>query len=476
MLVVVVRRLLLTLYALAMFSNLLAQPKVSLSGKHIDRIQEVTQGKDRLNLYRKYYTKDSTKSARKLERSQRKKWDSLVRVTNGAAKLERVVEDMPHIATNFLALDFELGDIFKVQDFDSASYELKNRPHLKKHLKEHYNLSDPEIEAFAKGDTTIRSRVKRQSTEFYDERSLRLSQGQQKQIEILRASYGRYSPETIQYVAFLKDSVDRMDSLTSIAEVVAGRTSESLEGQVGGLADLDKFHSGRSELEALSKSNESYTEQLKDIRNPADLKGKGIDELVQQREGLLDRVSFLKGKFSTLLNSNDLSSGIKAKSLEGVPLRHRWVIGGNFNIVSTAPFMLDLAPQFGYRIDKRFQVGVSGIYRTTFVDTVNWSNAISPQRYGFSAFASYGLIGNFFGYAEWERTANYVKNAADNGSTAWTSSLLVGVGRTFRVHPKVKGSILILGNLLHENGESPYHSPLVVKTGFQLTQLALMKK
>ncbi len=458
-----------------------AQPSILLSAKHVEKVNSATSGIKRLKLYRKLYSRDSVMRLRKLERIQGKNWDSLARATRKAARLEK---DVGMIPVELPGPDFELARTLATLDADSGVQLLRaqrlQKPELRKYLKDNYGLSDLEIGALAKGDTAVRSKFKNQLEKQLNSNSLGLSHGQRKQIELLRASYGKYSTEAMQYVAFLKDSIYGFDSLKSVAATTAMQSSPGFKGSVAGLVDFEELKAGQSELTEYKKTIEGYNNQLKEFNNNPDaIKKRGIAEMVEQKQrlsGFQSKIADLKGEYSTLLNSNDLSTGIKAKSLTGTPLRERWVVGGNFNIPSTIPFMLDLSLQFGYRIDKRFQVGISGIYRATFVDTVNWSNAISPERYGYSAFSSYGLMGNFFGYSEWENTVSYVKSAADNGNNAWVSSLLVGVGRTFNIHPKVKGSILILGNVLHENGKSPYHSPLVVKTGFQLTQLALMKK
>jgi hypothetical protein len=453
------------------------QPQLSLSPKHITKIQSATTGTDRLKLYRKYFSRDSAKHVRRLEKLHKKKWDSLVRVARKTGR-SPIKEYVPEELPVSLALDMEL---IRQEDFSSGKTLADSTvsPKLRQHLVKNYGLSDTEVSAFISGDTLLRRRVQKRAGELLTPDWKQMSQGQVKQLELVQKTGGAYSKEAIQYVAFLKDSVHRLDSMKVIAEAQAESAALQIESSLASMGNLSQLNAGMKELDDYRSSMEEYRDIAADLKNPEDLKKEAVEQLVDQREklkGLSNRITGLKGKFATLLNSNDLSTGIKAKSLAGRPVRERWVIGGNFNIVSTAPFMLDLGLQFGYRIDKRFQVGVSGIYRATFVDTVNWSNAISPERYGYGAFASYGLMGNFFGYTEWERTASVVRSGADQATTAWVSSFLVGIGRKFNLHPKVSGSLLILGNLLHENGQSPYHSPLVIKTGFQLTPLALMKR
>lgn len=449
-----------------------------LSSRHLQKINAASTGADRLKAYRKYFSKDSARHFRRLERLYRKKWDSTLRVVRkghkirGAEQLERTVE---------YTLDAELARRLGLMDNDG----LNRKPEigelaadLKEHLTRKYGLSDPEIQAFARGDTAVIEKAKNLVMKQASPARL-LSQGQRTQLEALQKTGGTYSQESLQYVGFLKDSVRRLDSLETIAGTLAQRHEMATEHFLGGVTDLNELKSYQSELHTYRSSLEQYRSQMEVARNPSNLKEKSAEALAEQKErlsGWMNKVVDLKGKYSTLINSNDLSTGIKAKSLAGTPFRQRWVIGGNFNIASTSPFTLDLSLQLGYRIDKRFQAGVSGVYRASFVETANLTNAISPERYGYSIFSSYGLIGNFFGYAEWEHTTNYVISDSDTRTTAWVSSLLFGIGRTFNVHPKVKGSILILGNLLHENGKSPYHSPLVIKTGFQLTELALMRR
>ncbi len=449
----------------------------SLSPKHIAKVEAATKGVDRLKLYRKYFSRDSAKHVRRLERLHKKKWDSLVKVTTKSSR-NPIKEHLPGELSKGLALDSELYRQLNgasVPPLKDSTISLK----LRQHLAADYGLSDTEVSAFTSGDSTLRKKVLRQAQENLTPDWKQMSQGQVKQLELVQNTGGAYSKEAIQYVAFLKDSVHRLDSMKATAEAQAESAAPQIESSLASMGNLSQLDPGMKELDDYRSSMEEYRDMAADLKNPEDLKKEAVEQIVDQREklkGLTNQITGLKNKFATLLNSNDLSTGIKAKSLAGRPVRERWVIGGNFNIVSTAPFMLDMGLQFGYRIDKRFQVGISGIYRATFVDTVNWSNAISPDRYGYGAFASYGLMGNFFGYTEWERTASVVRSGADQATKAWVSSFLVGIGRKFNLHPKVSGSLLILGNLLHENGQSPYHSPLVIKTGFQLTTLALMKR
>ena len=366
-------------------------------------------------------------------------------------------------------------------------------------LQSKYGLNPAEAKQYLSGDSSARKKLALKGLTTAKEKSINsLPPGQRKQMESYQKEFGQYSPEVKQYLVFLKDSVDHMDTI----KAMAGKRSEALaskmiDEKLGGGGATQQLNEYNKQLEEMKNTPQQYKKQLDDYKDPEKLKAAAKEKAQEQAlekfaaqvdkvQSLMSKMSKLKGKYSTLLNSNDLSTGIKAKSLEGRPLRERWVIGGNFNIVNTTPFMIDLSPQFGYRIDKKFQVGVSAIYRATFVDSVKVSNSISPERYGYSVFSSYSLILNIFAYGEFERAISLVKQTpvasplstkpSDPQFKQWTSSLLIGVGRKFSIHPKVSGTVLFLWNPLHENGKTPYHDAFIIKTGIHLSELGLMKK
>jgi hypothetical protein len=520
--------------------------KVSLSPKHLTKINEGKSAREKLKKYRKFFSKDSAKQMRKLNKQLQRKYDSSIRVMLKEQKLAKLMEKrgiklpidtievlkqyaslIPKDSASWHSLEnkglieietkalaalpadqkgelqalhdqyglskdvlkkFLAGDSTTKREMKaklatlSKDKGIENLSQMKqvKELQSTYGFSINEARGYLSGDSATRKKVKVQALQKAKEKSLAsLPSGQRKQVEAFQKEYGPYSKEVKQYLFFLKDSVDHSDKL----KAMVAKNAKELANKFGG-REIAQFNALDKKMAEIKAMPDQYKKQVDQYKDPAkvkeEAKQKAAEQLSQLEavKGVQNKMGLAKKKFSTLLNSNDLSTGIKEKSLKGRPLRERWVIGGNFNIANTAPLMIDLSPQFGYRINKKFQIGVSGIYRAKFVDSVRVSNAVSADVRGYSAFATYGLMLNFFAYAEFERTSSTVKQQSldPKGSVQWVNSALVGIGRQFRLHPKVNASVLLLWNPLHENGKSPYHDAFVIKTGFQLSELALFKK
>ena len=520
--------------------------KVTLSPKHVAKINAGKSATVKLKKYRKYYSKDSAKQMKKLNKQLQHKYDSSTRAMLKEQKLARLMEkkgikppiDTLEILKQYASLlprdssswdslrskgltkiesktlealspeqkselkalhdqyglsknvlkDFLAGDSTAKKEIKvklaalSKDKGIENMAQQKqlKELQSKYGFSISEARGYLSGDSAARKKMKTQVLQKAKEKSVAaLPPGQRAQMEAFQKEYGPYSKEAKQYLFFLKDSVDRSDTL----KAMAARSAKDLAAKFGGseVAQFNAFDKKMAEMKSMPDQYKAQVDQYKDPEKvKAEAKQKAAEQLSQLDlvKGVQKKMSLMKNKYSTLLNSNDLSTGIKEKSLQGRPLRERLVIGGNFNIASTSPLMLDLSPQLGYRINKRFQVGASGIYRVKFVDSVRVSNAVPSNVCGYSVFATYGLMLNFFAYGEFERTTATVKQQSldPKGSNQWTNSALVGIGRQFRLHPKVNASVLLLWNPLHVNGKSPYHDAFVIKTGFQLSELSLMKK
>lgn len=452
---------------------------INLSPKHLTKINESKSAHQKLKKYKKFYSRDSARQLKKLNAFYKRKYDSTNRALLKEQKFTRLLEkkgfkppiDSVEILNQYAAL------LSKDTTLNLRSRALAE---AEKKVLDRLPPSVTPFSSFSLQDSAALKKMKMQALQQAKEKSLAsLPPGQQKQAREIQSEFGEYSKEAKQYLVFLKDSVDRLDTLKAMAVKHATEQANSLaEGQMN---QLNPFNKSLTELKS---TPDQYKQQVDDLRDTAKIKEAArqkAQELLTQNsyiKSVQSKMGLLKNKYSTLLNSNDLSTGIKEKSLKGRPLRERWVIGGNFNIVNFTPLMIDLAPQFGYRINKRFQVGVSGVYRAKFVDSVRVSNAVPSNVYGYSVFASYAIILNFFAYAEFERTTSTAKLQVNDakGESIWINSALVGIGRQFKIHKKVNGSVLLLWNPLHVNGKSPYHEAFVIKTGFQLSELSLLKK
>jgi hypothetical protein len=58
----------------------------------------------------------------------------------------------------------------------------------------------------------------------------------------------------------------------------------------------------------------------------------------------------------------------------------------------------------------------------------------------------------------------------------WSPAAFLGVGRKFAVHKKVDMTVVAMYNFLHKTGDPIYPRPFVVRFGFQLSEIAFLKK
>lgn len=281
----------------------------------------------------------------------------------------------------------------------------------------------------------------------------------------------------------------RSDSLSAAPQQYAQKGAGAVESQVSDRDEVDVFKDQKEELEALKNRPTSYASDVESYQDKEKLKEEALQRakeeamvhFVNNQEALgaaQKKIRVLQRKYSSVLNSNDLSTAVKRTSLKGRPFRERLFIGGNFNVNSLEPVSIDASPQVGYKFNKKFIVGIGGTYRHTFgKDTISSLPAIPDNSYGYRAFTSYDVFANFFIYGEYERMTKEIRaSGTDKSSTQWVDGLLLGVGREFSVHRKVNMTIMVLYNFLHDPQNAIYPKPWTVKLGFQLSDLAMLKK
>ena len=476
--------------------------KFNLSPRHLAKIEKGKSAQQKLKAYRKFMHKDSARHLRKLNKYWQKKWDSIARVTVKKEKLARLAKksglklpiDTTGLLHQYAALlpndSTSKEDVLKMGEKAMEKLPQAQKQEVEE-LKRKFGAQSSEVKLFFTAlhakDSASKKKLTKEGLNQAKEKALAsMPPAQRKQLEQLQSQYGSYSKEVSGYLGYLQDSVKWRDTLKVVAsQKLESMANELATQQVGG--QLDEVNAAQKELEQIKDTQLDYQKKATEYQNVEKLKTDGKAKLKQEGlersllyaskfKSVTEQMGKLKGKYSSLLNSDDLSTGVKEKSLAGTPLRDRWIFGGNFNIENTAPLLIDISPMFGYKIDKKLQVGFTGVFRSSFTDSARVVQySFSPKRIGYGAFISYNLILNFFGYAEFERTRILVKNP-DGSHQQWVNSLLVGVGRKLTLHPKLKGTVLFLWNPLHKNGLSPYHDAFVIKTGFQLSELGLLKK
>ena len=261
---------------------------------------------------------------------------------------------------------------------------------------------------------------------------------------------------------------------------------QELQSKIGLTKEFQELQAKTAELEhfkALSqKYGEDYARQYKEMDRQRLLDhAKEIgaqafpehQEKVQQVQGKFQK---LKKKYSKLADARDLSTGVKRNSLKEEPFKKRLHWGGTFQIVPSysqggslqnafeSPTSLDFSPILGYRINKKLRAGVGGTYRALLeIDDFQADH----QVYGWRSYLEYFPIESFYLHSEYEAMNNRVAtpNATSETTRQWTRGALIGIGKEYPLFKGVKGQVMILYNVLHEFGESPYKKPFMVRFG-----------
>ncbi|HMR56810.1 MAG TPA: hypothetical protein PKC10_05790, partial [Cyclobacteriaceae bacterium] len=198
-------------------------------------------------------------------------------------------------------------------------------------------------------------------------------------------------------------------------------------------------------------------------------------EYINNNPQLLNEVKrktdWLMKRYSTVVNSNDLSTAVKKTSLSGRTFKERLVVAPNFQILNLEPVSLDFVPQLGYRFTSRFTIGFGGTYRQTFNDVPT----LAPDVIGGKLFSSYDVIKSFFGYAEYAQNSPGMSTQEGKSKRIWKDALLLGAGRRFAIHRKLDMTMTALYNVFHKSPDPIYPRAFMIRVGFQLSDVALVK-
>ena len=84
---------------------------------------------------------------------------------------------------------------------------------------------------------------------------------------------------------------------------------------------------------------------------------------------------------------------------------------------------------------------------------------------------------HFFAYGEYEyMNTQAVDSTSDVRDRQWVSTLQLGVGRKFSIHPMVQGQVVVVYNFLHDPARPVYPRPWSIRVGFSLSELAMLKR
>lgn len=282
--------------------------------------------------------------------------------------------------------------------------------------------------------------------------------------------YGKYLDDAQQ----LKDSASLDYVGKRLEEEVVREASEMDE-----ISALQEHQNGMGGLEELQQSPDELLASEMPVDNPQDaVKNLANEELVRNIEAVTaaqGEMQKLKKKYSSVLNSNDLSTAVKRSSLEDKNLLQRLIFNGNFQVQSYKPITLDASPTLGYRINKLFHLGAGFHWRYTFKDSVNLN--IPESNIGYKAYVSHDVFRNFFGYSEYENQRMKQENSfTDKQQYDWQEAWHIGLGRIISINNLLDAQVLVLYNLLHNPMDPLYPSPWNIRVGVQVKSERLLKK
>lgn len=267
----------------------------------------------------------------------------------------------------------------------------------------------------------------------------------------------------------------------SLLQVGVSRLEKEAQSQLMGADGFESYQKQLNQYTQMESQYKGYLNDLQDSTARKEMAKKKAEEMAMQYisenpsilEGVQKKMSLLMKKYSTIVNSNDLSTAVKRTSLSGRTFSERLVIATNFQLLSIDPFSVDLAPQIGYRFNSLFSLGLGGTYRKTFNDSIP---SLSPEVFGYKAFVSYDILNSFFAYGEYAQNSPGVTVKEGISQRIWKPAALLGVGRRFSLHKNVDMTVVALYNFIHSPGDPVYPRPFMVRFGFQLSDVALLKK
>ncbi len=488
-----------------------------ISPKHKRKLEKVKDAAQRDKLLAKFLRKDSIKYQKKVANRIKKNWkktlsDSLNHrigksdIIGDSLKLQQTKQNalrdlkdkhnIPDVPTDSTivdeaksgikrALKDSLDNYIDVPDLaiDSSKVDqVKSRikSEGKEKLENELGLSIPDVAIDSTTTNQVTSELKSKGKQALqnelgtDIPAIKIDSTTQDQVKSELKSRGKKALQEELGTDIPDITVDSttMDQLAKEAEKRAIEAMKQ-KGDIGALEDIPTD----SELGQLSKYKdqiEQTQQQLKQGLAKQKIKEKMaasarkfIQENASQISEVQSKMGELKKKYSYVPNSNDLSTAKKRSSLKGESLWKRLVIGGNFSVSKTNPLRIDLSPVIGYKINKLFEVGVTGAYRTQFKADKSGVTQNGEEVYGFSLFADHMVFKNFFGHLEGESLRTNT-GTPENQMREWKQTLLVGIGRKFNVAKWLEMQALVLYNPLHDNTDGIYNSPVVFKTGIRV--------
>ena len=426
--------------------------KVSISDKHKNKLEKVNSPAKKLKKYRKYYSRDSSKTMKRQMKLVKQKSDSLF----GAYKhmLRSGIPDSVGISnqySQFLRKDVLDSGALIVRGQDLVKGQ--GRSYLSG-LKEYEKiglLSDkyPELANWLKA---------------YGNNPGMLSQ--------LPDSVLTYSQETAKAIPErVEKRISRLDEFTEF-DKQSGQLMKSVDDLRG-----QYKNNGQQYLDQARQHTDLDHLKSEGIKLGADYTRDFITENIDQIGGLNNKLADLKKKYASISNSDDMGTAKRRNSLRGRPIDEKIILGGNFDIQIVDPILIDISPLVGFRLNKKFTIGLGGTYRVDLtLDTKSFNGRYDNEVYGFNSFISYDIIKRFFVYGQYDYLSEKGPDQdVAQGHQTWEPAFMAGIGRSFSVHTKITGTVMLLYNIIESNIKNPAGNRFQIKFGFQTNELTFKK-
>ena len=406
-------RSLIHLYLLFFSISSFSQIKfdVRISEKHRNRVDRIEEPRKKLEKYKKAYSKDSIKAAKKAWKVyKRDHKDSLKSI----GKWKGIKEHK--------------------KEFILGKYKLKEP----KEYAVDYSQFDPPEDSV---DWALQELSKR---------------GDFEQVQKIYEAYGQYDS------AYLDQF--KLDSMTLDSAMLVDRfqMKERLESY------LPEELRQESDFKVAEQMKHGALDEYGNIQQ---IDRSGVSDFFQNispEEFTKSQLSLkaAKEKYAVVPDLSKEEEGVKQKSLEGTPLKERIFLNGNITIQSTDPVILDSNVQLGYRWNQSFSTGMGLMLREQLNNRD--STSLTGDAHGFSLFANYDILKGFFLYSEYQLVQNKSLFQESTASTSWQYAALAGIGRRFNITRKVSLSVSLLYDFNYKNN-TLNQRPLTPRIGYQVS-------
>lgn len=167
-----------------------------------------------------------------------------------------------------------------------------------------------------------------------------------------------------------------------------------------------------------------------------------------------------------------LNDGYAQRQRPTPVMESKWIAGGNFGFgITNSSLYFSVAPQLGYRITPRWELGVRASYELNYYYDYYYGNQ-TCNLFGGSVYTNYQIFRGIFVHFEDEllyQMPIYNHQVVENDAR-WYNNLFAGVGYRQHISSKAYLFLLAMYNINYSLGpygqfETPY-TPFVFRWGF----------